>query len=199
MNRSLRIAVADDEALIRQYFSEILRDMGHEVVAAARDGRELVEACRRQRPDLVISDIKMPRMDGIEAAATITGEQSVPVILVSAFHEAELVQRAGQSHVYAYLVKPIERADLETAITIAVRQFEQFESLRREASDLRQALDDRKIIERAKGIVMKKLALDEDAAFRRLQKAASDQNKKLADVAGIIVDAEAALGDIAGK
>jgi response regulator NasT len=193
MNQSLRIAIADDEPDMRDYFAKILPRLGHQVVAQARDGRELVEQCRALRPDLVITDIKMPEMDGIDAAIALYKDAPVPVILVSAYHDAELVERAEADHIMGYLVKPIKQADLGPVISLAMRRFEQFQELRKEAADLRQALEDRKLIERAKGILMKKAGLDEAAAFRRLQKLASDKNLKLAEVARIILTAEEAF------
>jgi AmiR/NasT family two-component response regulator len=193
MSRALRIAVADDEPDMQDYFRTILPRLGHEVVAVAGTGRELVELCRATRPDLVITDIKMPDMDGIEAAAQLSRDGPVPVILVSAFHDAEFIQRAEADHVLAYLVKPIKQDDLKPAIAIAMRRFEQFQALRQEAADLRQALEDRKTIEKAKGILMKKAGLDEHDAFRRLQRLASDKNKKLVEIAQMILTAEEAL------
>ncbi|MBX6311409.1 MAG: response regulator [Isosphaeraceae bacterium] len=193
MNRSLKIAVADDELDMRDYFQKILPLLGHAVVAVAKDGRELIEKCREQRPDLIITDIKMPDMDGIEAAAQIYRFAPVPVILVSAYHDADFIRRAEAEHILAYLVKPIKQADLEPAIAIAMRRFEQFQALRKEASDLKQALEDRKVIERAKGILMKKAGLDENDAFRRLQKLASDKNRKLIEIAHMILTAEEAF------
>ena len=193
MNRPLRISVADDEADMRDYYQDILPDLGHRVVAVAKTGRELIEQCRACQPDLVISDIKMPDMDGIEAADEITRHRTIPFILVSAYHDPELIERAEASHVLAYLIKPIEQAELETAIAIARRRFEQFEALRKEADDLRQALEDRKIIEQAKGILMKRAGLSENDAFRRLQKLARDENRKLVDLARMVVTTERAL------
>jgi response regulator NasT len=193
MSQALRIAVADDEVDMQDYFRKILPRLGHQVVVVAATGRELVERCRAECPDLVITDIKMPDMDGIEAAVQIYKERPLPVILVSAHHDAQLIERAEADHILAYLVKPIKQADLEPAIGIAMRRFEQFEALRQEASDLKQALADRKAIERAKGILMKKAQLDEADAFRRLQKLASDKNRKLVEIAQIILTAEEAL------
>ena len=193
MNQSLRIAIADDEPDMRDYFAKILSRLGHQVVAQARDGRELLERCRALRPELVITDIKMPEMDGIDAAVAIYKDTPLPVILVSAYHDAELIGRAEADHILGYLVKPIKHADLEPAIALALRRFQQFEELRKEAADLRQALEDRKVIERAKGILMKKAGLDEQDAFRRLQKLASDRNRKLVEIAHMIVTADEAL------
>jgi response regulator NasT len=193
MTRSLRIAVADDEPRMRSYFERILPRLGHKVVAMAGTGRELVAQCRALRPELVITDINMPNLDGIDAANEIYREQTVPVILVSAYHDQELIHRAEADHILAYLIKPIKKAHLEPAIAIAMRRFVQFEALRQEATDLRQALEDRKVIERAKGILMKKARLDEHDAFRRLQMLASQQNRKLVEIAHMILTAEEAL------
>ncbi len=198
MNRQFRIAVADDELDMRDYFQAILPLLGHEVVAAASDGRELIEQCRILRPDLVITDIKMPDMDGIDAAGQIYRNAPIPVILVSAHHDPEFIRRAEADHILAYLIKPIKQSDLEPAIAIAMHRFEQFQALRKEAADLRQALEDRKVIEKAKGILMKKTGLDEPEAFRRLQRLASDKNKKLIEIAQMILTAEEAFG-AAGK
>ena len=193
MNRSLRIVIADDEADLRDYLLETLSVLGHEVVGVAATGRELVEQARATQPDLVITDIKMPEIDGIDAADEICQDGPIPIIIVSAYHDRELVSRAGESHVLAYLVKPIGQQDLETAISIVMRRFEQFQDLRREAADLRQAMADRKIIERAKGILMQRAGLSEEAAYRRLNKTARDGNQKLRDVAQSILTAEELL------
>jgi response regulator NasT len=140
MTPSLRIVVADDEPDMRDYFRKILPRLGHTVEAAAENGEELIAYCRALRPDLVITDIKMPGLDGIDAALKIYAEMPAPVILVSAYRDAKLVERAEVDHLMAYLVKPIKQADLEPAIALALRRFEQFEALR-------QALEDRKAIE----------------------------------------------------
>lgn len=193
MNRSLRIVVADDELDMRDYLQTILPCFGHTVVGVASTGRELIEKCRETRPDLVITDIKMPEVDGIDAAKAIYNDSPIPVILVSAYHDQELVERAEEDHVLAFLVKPIKQADLEPAIAIATRRFEQFQALRREAEDLRQALEARKVIEKAKGLLMKRAGLEENEAFRRLQRLASERNRKLIDIAQMILTAEEAF------
>jgi two-component system, response regulator PdtaR len=192
MNTQLRIAVADDEPDMRDYFQKCLTRMGHQVVVVAQNGQQLVERCRTERPDLVITDIKMPDMDGIDAAIQLYRDRPVPVILVSAFHDAALIERAEADHILGYLVKPIKQADLEPVIGLAMRRFEQFETLRREAADLRQALEDRKVIERAKGVLMKRGPLDEQEAFRGLQRLASEKSRKLVDIAHMILIAEEA-------
>jgi response regulator NasT len=193
MTFQLRIAVADDEPDMQEYFEKILPRLGHRVVSVAENGRQLVEHCRSQLPDLVITDIKMPDMDGIEAAEEIFHSRAVPVILVSAHHDAHLIGRAESNHILAYLVKPIKQADLEPAIAIAVKRFQQFQTVHQEAADLRQALEDRKVIERAKGILMRRASLDESAAFRRLQRLASERNQKLIQIAASIVTADEAF------
>jgi two-component system, response regulator PdtaR len=192
MSRPLRIAIADDEQDMRDFFQEFLPPLGHTVVAVAATGRELVAQCRALQPELVVTDIKMPDMDGIEAAAALCKDRPVPVILVSAYHDAKLLTRAEEDYVLAYLVKPIKDTDLAPAIAIALRRFEQFQALRREAADLRQALEDRKTIERAKGALMKRAALDESEAFRRMQKLASEKSRKLVEIAQMILVAEEA-------
>jgi two-component system, response regulator PdtaR len=199
MTRSLKIAIADDELDMREYFQKILPLLGHHVIAVAKDGRELVEMCAANPPDLVITDIKMPDMDGIEAAARIYKNAPVPVILVSAHSDSEFIRRAEGDYILAYLVKPIKQADLEPAIGIAMRRFKQFDTYRKESSDLKQALEDRKVIEKAKGVLMKKAGLGEHDAFRRMQKLASDKNRKLIEIARIILTAEEALEPASGK
>ena len=132
MTRALRIVVADDEPDMRQYFQRMLPRLGHQVVATATNGRELVDLCRAENPDLVITDIRMPDLDGIEAALQIEEHHPVPIILVSAHHDAALIQRAEANHVLGYLVKPIKQADLEPSIDLAVRRFEESQALQKE-------------------------------------------------------------------
>jgi len=141
MITSLRIAVADDESRMRDYYGEVLPLLGHVVVCSAQTGRELVWGCRNERPDLIITDVKMPDQDGIDATCEISQGNPIPVILVSAYHEPELFQRASREHILAYLVKPIKQADLEAAIFFAMQRYEQFQMLRKEAGELKQALD----------------------------------------------------------
>lgn len=185
MKRSLRIVVADDEREMREYLREMLTLLGHEVVGAAADGRQLVALCEGHKPDLVISDVRMPDMDGIEAATRLASLTPVPIILISAFHDEETIGRAEADHILAYLVKPIKANNLEPAIALVMRRFEQFQDLRREAATLKQALEDRKIIERAKGRLMQQAHLDEAEAYRRLQHAARSMQKKLVDAAAL--------------
>lgn len=193
MNNALRIAVADDEADMRDWFERMLPTLGHQVVSVAETGHELVEHCRTLQPDLVITDIKMPDMDGIEAAQAICHERPVPIILISAHHEPELIERAEADQVLAYLVKPVGTASLAPTIGLAMRRFAELQELRKEAADLRQALADRRVIEQAKGVLMKVTGIDERAAFRRLQQLAADKNQKLIDAAAAVLALEKAL------
>lgn len=193
MTDALRIAVADDEADMRDWFERILPTLGHQVVSVAETGRELVEHCRTLKPDLVITDIKMPDMDGIEAATAICRERALPIILISAYHGRELIERAEADHILAYLVKPIGKAALSPAIGLAMRRFGELAELRKEAADLRQALADRRVIEQAKGVLMKVTGVDERDAFRRLQQLAADKNQKLIDAAAAVLALEKAF------
>lgn len=187
--QSLRIVFADDDAEVREYFEEILTRLGHHV-ALAQNGRQLIEQCRTAKPDLIITDIMMPDMDGLQAAQRVCQERPVPIILVSAHHDAELLARLSTEHVQAFLIKPVKEPDVQTAVTLAMLRFEQFQSLRQEADDLRQALEDRKLLERAKGAVMKRMQVDEQEAFRRMKRVASDKNRRLIEIAQMIVAAD---------
>jgi len=182
----LRIAVADDDRDIREYLVEALPRLGYEVVASAASGQDLLEQLRHKppaaRPDLVVTDIRMPDMDGIDLAKELNRERQVPVVLLSAHHDNELVRRAADDHIMAYLIKPISEADLKTTLPVAQQRFRHFQALAEEAATLRQALEDRKLIEKAKGILMRRLRIDEEDAFRRLRMLASSQNRKLVEV-----------------
>jgi AmiR/NasT family two-component response regulator len=193
MNSHLRIAVADDEPRMCEFYRQVLNQLGHDVVCEAHSGQELVQQCRQSHPDLVLVDVKMPDLDGIEAAHQIWQDAPTAIILVSGHHEPELLDRAGANHVLAYLIKPIKLQDLQPAITIAMHRFHEFQALHKEAEDLRQALHDRKIIERAKGILMKRHGMDEATAFLSLQKLARDKNRKLVQIAEMIITVEEAF------
>jgi two-component system, response regulator PdtaR len=190
-----RVAVADDERDIREYLQEALTRLGWQVEAAAT-GRELVDLCRRSRPDLIVTDIKMPDMDGIEAAAAANCDAQIPVILVSAHHDADLLGRLEGVPILGYLVKPITEAHLKAAIAVAMTRFRHFIALKQEAADLRQALEDRKVIERAKGVLMRRLGVDEEEAFRRLRKSASSKNLKLVEMSRQVIAAETVFSDL---
>ncbi len=137
MTDGLRITIADDEPEMRDFLQKVLPRLGHTVIAVAENGKQLVESVRREQPDLVITDIKMPELDGIEACGQIAKERSVPAILISAYHDPALITRAEADHVFAYLVKPIGIADLQPAIAIAMRRFQELRAVQTEAEELR--------------------------------------------------------------
>ncbi len=143
MTLALRIVVADDEPDMREFLLRVLPRCGHHVVATANNGRQLVDRCLELQPDLIITDVKMPELDGIAASLEIARDRPTPVILVSAHHDTALLGRAGADHVMAYLIKPIGQADLEPAIAVAMRRFNEMQALRKEVADLRQSLSDR--------------------------------------------------------
>ena len=187
---NLRIVVADDERDMRQFLQEMLTHLGHTVVGAAETGRQLVELCGTNAPDLIVTDIKMPDLDGLEAAAEANRVRPVPVVVISGHHETALLERAGVDYVMTYLVKPVKPTDLQAAVTLAASRFANLQQARGEAAELRQALEDRKIIERAKGAIGRRVGVPEDEAYRRMRKSASDHNKKMIDVARQILAAE---------
>ena len=151
--RRLRIAVADDEPDMLLFFRELLPHLGHEVAAEAATGRELVEGCNRVRPDLVITDIRMPDMDGVRAAAEVNRSERVPVILVTAHHDADILADGAAEYIMAYLAKPVKPVDLQAAVRLAMLRFGHFQTLAKEAADLRQALEDRKLAEVARAVI----------------------------------------------
>jgi response regulator NasT len=189
----LKILIADDESIRLLSLRAQLLALGHQVVAEASTGSEAVALAARTHPDLAILDIKMPVMDGIEASQRITEQHAIPIILLTAYGEAQLVERAAQANISAYLMKPVAEEDLLPAITLALMRFREFQALRREVADLREALEARKVIERAKGILMRRLDLTEDEAFRRLQRQSQDTNRRLAEVAQALVVADQML------
>ena len=190
---SLRILIADDESIRLLSLRAQLAALGHRVVAEASTGEEAVALAVSTQPDLAILDIKMPLVDGIEAAERITQARPIPIILLTAYSEAQLVERAAQANISAYLMKPVSEEDLLPALTLALTRFKQFQALRREVVDLREALEARKVIEKAKGILMRRLDLTEEEAFRRLQRQSQESNRKLAQVAEAIVLADQML------
>jgi response regulator NasT len=188
-SRPLRIVVADEDPNLCQAYEAALTRLGHQVCAARNRG-QAVELCRTFSPDLLVTASRMPDANGIAAAHEVCRGRPIPVILVADRNDRESIARALDAPVQAYLVKPVEEADLEPAIALVTRRFAEYQALRREAAELRQALEDRKLIERAKGVVMRRVGLDEEEAFRRLRRFASERNKKLAEVARTILEAE---------
>ncbi len=182
-----RVIIADDESLIRMDLREMLTNLGYLVVGEVADGRSAVNQARELRPDVVIMDIRMPDMDGIEAAKVLTEERIAPVVLLSAYSQRELVQRAREAGVVAYLVKPYREEELNPAIEVALARFAEFKDLQKQVSDLQEALETRKLVDRAKGILMDKQGLTEAEAFRKIQKMSMDNRKPMKDVAEAII------------
>jgi len=182
-----RVIIADDESLIRMDLREMLTNLGYLVVGEVADGRSAVNQARELRPDVVVMDIKMPDMDGIEAAKILTEERVAPVVLLSAYSQRELVERAREAGVVAYLVKPYREEELAPAIEVALARFAEFKDLEKQLADLQQALETRKLVDRAKGILMDKQGLTEAEAFRKIQKMSMDNRKAMKDVAEAII------------
>ncbi|MFZ4661733.1 MAG: ANTAR domain-containing response regulator [Caldilineaceae bacterium] len=182
-----RVIIADDESLIRMDLREMLTNLGYLVVGEAGDGRSAVNLARELRPDIVVMDIKMPDMDGIEAAEVLTAERIAPVLLLSAYSQQELVQRARQAGVAGYLVKPFRESDLAPAIEVVLARFSEFRAMEREVNSLQDALETRKLVERAKGILMDTQGLNESEAFRRIQKMSMNNRKPMRAVAEAII------------
>jgi response regulator NasT len=182
-----RVVVAEDEALIRMDVVETLRENGFDVVAEAADGLEAIELVKSLLPDLVVMDIKMPNMDGITAAKTIS-ELKIPVVLLTAFAQRELFEQAAEAGAMAYVVKPFNPSDLLPAIEIALHRHSELGALEAEISDLQERLETRKLVERAKGLLQaKKLVPDEPEAFRWIQKASMDRRLTMKDVAKTVI------------
>ncbi len=186
----LAILIADDDSLHVMSLRQQLEELGHQVVAEAYTGREALHLASIRQPDLALLDIVMPDMDGIEAARRIHATQPIPIVLLSAHSEERLARRADEAGVFAYLVKPVTAQDLRPALLLASSRYQEFQVLRQEVADLRQALETRKLVERAKGILMRRLHLTEEEAFRRLQKRSQDENRKLRDVAEAVITAD---------
>jgi AmiR/NasT family two-component response regulator len=185
-----RVIIADDESLIRMDLREMLTNLGYLVVGEVADGRSAVNQARELRPDVLVMDIKMPDMDGIEAAKVLTEERIAPVVLLSAYSQRDLVDRAREAGVVAYLVKPYREEELSPAIEVALARFAEFRDLQKQVADLELALETRKLVDRAKGILMDKQGLTEAEAFRKVQKMSMDNRKPMKDVAEAIILAQ---------
>ena len=186
---NLRVLIADNESIIRMDLKELLEEAGHEVVAEAVDGLKAVELTRKHKPDLVIMDIKMPEMDGIAAAKIISNEKLAPVLLLTAYSQKEIVEKAKDSGVLAYLVKPVKESNLFPAMEIALSRFQEYLEIVQELLDLRNSLETRKILDRAKGLLMDAYNLSEQEAFRRIQQYSMAKRKSIREVAESIIEA----------
>lgn len=192
-----RVVIAEDEALIRLDLKEMLEEEGYVVVGEAGDGEQAVALAQALTPDLVVLDIKMPRVDGISAAERIAGARIAPVVIVTAFSQRELVERARDSGAMAYLVKPFTKADLLPAIEMAMARYDETAALEAEVGDLRERLETRKLVDRAKALLQARRGLDEAAAYRIIQRASMDQRTTMRTVAEALL-AEPAGGGASG-
>ncbi|PLC13732.1 transcriptional regulator [Kocuria flava] len=182
------MVVAEDEALIRLDIVEMLHEAGYDVVAEADNGRLAVELAREHRPDLVLMDVKMPVLDGITAAEQIAADRIAPVVLLTAFSQRELVERAREAGAMAYVVKPFTVDDVVPAIEIAISRFEEIAALEREVSDMKEQFATRKLVERAKSLLTTKMGLSEPEAFRWIQKTSMDRRLSMREVAEAIIN-----------
>jgi response regulator NasT len=183
----VRVVIAEDEALIRMDLAEMLADEGYDVVGQAGDGQQAVDLAEQLRPDLVILDVKMPVLDGIAAAERIAGQRIAPVVMLTAFSQRDLVERARDAGAMAYLVKPFSQSDLAPAIEMAVSRFAEVAALEAEVADLAERLETRKAVERAKNVLQRDLGLSEPDAFRWIQKTAMDLRLTMRQVADGVI------------
>jgi len=183
MSESLRVLIADDEALHNLALKSQLEALGHEVVATAANGREAVQLARETEPDLAFLDIRMPTMTGPEAAHEIAAERAIPMIILSAYSDTRTVEEATRAPIFHYLVKPVDPDDLAPAIAVARARFAEWHSARKDRDKLEMRLEERKIVERAKGLLMESRGLSEKDAYRFLQKTSQDKNTPMVDLA----------------
>ena len=183
----IRVVIADDESIIRLDLKTLLEEMGHTVVGEAADGQKALELARSLKPDVVIMDIKMPVMDGLDAAKIISDEKIAPVVLLTAYSQKDLIERAKGAGVFGYLVKPFQESDLLPAIEIAIARYLEAQDLESTVGDLEQKLETRKIVDRAKGILMDKYKMDEADAFRRIQQQSMNQRRSMKEIAEAII------------
>jgi response regulator NasT len=186
---SLRVLIAEDEALTRTILKARLEKLGHQVVAEAENGVQAVEAATAGKPDVIIMDIRMPEMDGIEAARRIVEQNPCAILFLTAFSEDTLVEKAGETGALAYLMKPFRKEDLAPALEIAVKRFRQIQAQQNEIEGLKDSLETRKLIDRAKGILMDRQGLTEDQAFKKIHFQARNENKKMREIAESIITA----------
>lgn len=183
-----RVLIAEDEALIRLDLAEMLREEGYEVVGEASDGQEACELAEKLKPDLIIMDVKMPRRDGIDAADEIASKRIAPIVVLTAFSQRDLVERASQAGAMAYLVKPFTVNDLIPAIELAISRYSEIAALEREVASLADRLETRKLVERAKGLLQVKQGMTEPEAFKWIQRAAMDRRTTMKWVAEVVLD-----------
>jgi response regulator NasT len=187
MAQQIRLVIADDESIIRMNLKETLVGLGYLVVGEAGDGVSVINVARELKPDLVLMDIKMPKLDGIQAARILTEEKIAPVLLLTAYSDRDLVDRAKEAGVVNYVVKPFREAELLPAIEIAMARYQEFLEMDKQISDLKEVLDTRKIVERAKGILMDTQGLKEAEAFRKIQQLSMNTRKSMKEIAQAIL------------
>jgi response regulator NasT len=192
-----RVVIAEDEALIRLDLKEMLEEEGFDVVAEAGDGESAVSLVEQHRPDLVVLDVKMPQLDGISAAERIAGARLAPVVMLTAFSQRELVERAREAGAMAYVVKPFGKADLLPAVEMAMSRYDELVTLEREVQDLRGRLETRKLVDRAKGVLQARYGLDEAQAYRWVQRTSMDRRMTMREVAELVLADEAGGRDLA--
>lgn len=184
---TLRILIAEDEAVISMSLASMLKRLGHMVIGRAKNGREAVEKVKELDPDIILMDIKMPDMDGFEAAKDILSIKQIPIIILTAYSQPDFIERADSIGVSSYLVKPVTEKDLLPAIRLAFSRFKELQSLQNEIGDLKESLRVRKVIEKAKGIIMEREGVTEAEAFRRIQKQSRDSNVPMVKIAESII------------
>lgn len=182
-----RLVIADDESIIRMNLKETLVGLGYLVVGEAGDGVSVINLSRELRPDLVLMDIKMPKLDGIQAAKILTEEKIAPVLLLTAYSDRDLVDRAKEAGVVNYVVKPFREAELLPAIEIAMARYQEFLEMDKQLTDLKDTLDTRKLVERAKGVLMDTQGLKEAEAFRKIQQLSMNTRKSMKEIAQAIL------------
>jgi AmiR/NasT family two-component response regulator len=187
MAQQIRLVIADDESIIRMNLKETLVGLGYLVVGEAGDGVSVINVARELKPDLVLMDIKMPKLDGIQAARILTEEKIAPVLLLTAYSDRDLVDRAKEAGVVNYVVKPFREAELLPAIEIAMARYQEFLEMDKQITDLKEVLDTRKIVERAKGILMDTQGLKEAEAFRKIQQLSMNTRKSMKEIAQAIL------------
>jgi len=187
MAQQMRLVIADDESIIRMNLKETLEGLGYLVVGEAPDGVSAINLARELRPDLVIMDIRMPKLDGIQAAKVLTEDKIAPVLLLTAFSDRELVDRAREAGVVNYIVKPFRDAELLPAIEIAMARYSEFQEMDKKIDDLQETLETRKLVERAKGVLMDTQGLKEQEAFRKIQQLSMNTRKSMREIAQAIL------------
>ncbi|HMO56393.1 MAG TPA: response regulator [Roseiflexaceae bacterium] len=189
-----RILIAEDNDLVALTLEEQLKGLGYDVIGIARSGTEAIDLAQRMGPDLIIMDIRMPELEGTEAAARINQQRPTPIVMLTAYTDRDTIRKAEAAGALGYMVKPVNEAELSPAINIALARFRELQALRAQVHELEESLEARKLIERAKGILMQRLGLSERDAYERLRQRARDKRAKMKDIAQAIIEAEELLG-----